>query len=223
MKKLLLAICIILLCTGLANADLIVRGTDSLGNKLIYDTGRDITWYDYTTSWDGIWDNRVAWAGKLSISYDGGTLDDWRLPTTVDGQNVYGVDGTTTHGYNITSSEMGHLYYEELGNLAKFDTSGNPQSEYGLNNTGDFDNLVASVYWSGTEYAFGNPDSPYAWLFGMGRGYQAIGLTTYDDFCALAVMDGDVAAVPIPGGIYLLGTGLIGLVSLVRRKQGNRR
>jgi len=68
--------------------------------------------------------------------------DDW------DGVWEYGVDGTTTAGYNITSSEMGHLYYTELGNDGYFDTSGNTtgcseSSPYCLTNTGDFQNLQA--------------------------------------------------------------------------------
>lgn len=67
---------------------------------------------------------------------------------------------------------MGHLYYTELGNLGYCDTSGNcPQSGWGLNNTGDFNNLIASYswYWSDTEYAH----YPYdAWGFDMNDGFQ---------------------------------------------------
>ncbi len=35
-------------------------------------------------------------------------------------------NGTTTAGYNITSGEMGHLFYVGLGNDGWYDTSGNP-------------------------------------------------------------------------------------------------
>ena len=31
-----------------AHAELYDRGNDTLGNRLIYDTDLDITWYDYT-------------------------------------------------------------------------------------------------------------------------------------------------------------------------------
>ena len=57
MKKsiLLCSICIIFLCSGLANAALIVRGTDSLGNQLIYDDDLDITWYDYSKTATGLY------------------------------------------------------------------------------------------------------------------------------------------------------------------------
>ena len=215
MKKFIVSFIMLLVfgIAGLANADLIVRGTDSLGNKLIYDDDLDITWYDYTKSYE-TWDDMVLWAGLLTISYAGSTLDDWRLPATVDGPFEWGYDGTTTGGYNISSSEMGHLYYEELGNLARYDTSGDPQSGWGLQNTGDFDNLIASGYWSGTEYA-GIPG--VAWDFSMGTGVH-----DFDngyDFYGLAVRSGDVSAVPIPGGIYLLGTGLISFAGIRRFKK----
>ena len=41
-------------------------------------------------------------------------------------------------------------------------TSGKPQSGYGLTETGDFENLIVSWNWSGTECA--NSKS-YAWFF----------------------------------------------------------
>ena len=67
----------------------------------------------------------------------------------------------TSVGFNVTSSEMGHLYYEELGN----------QPHFGLQYTGDFDNLLAaSWYWSGTDY--GKMGSANAWRFAMNFGNQ---------------------------------------------------
>lgn len=86
---------------------------------LIYDDFLDITWlqdanYGAGQSYDSdgrmTWDNAVAWADQLVC----GGFDDWRLPTHVDGQYVFGYDGTTTGGYNITTSEMGHMYYVNL-------------------------------------------------------------------------------------------------------------
>ena len=102
------------------------RGTDSLGNRLIYDSDLNITWYDYSKSWD-TWQNQVNWASGLSVTFGSNTYTDWRLPSTVDGTYAgCGCNGTTTAGYNITSSEMGHLFYTELGNTGYYDTSGNP-------------------------------------------------------------------------------------------------
>ncbi len=81
-----------------AQAALTNLGTDSLGNRLIYDSDLDITWYDYTNSWD-TWQNQVNWADALSVTFGSNTYTDWRLPTTVDGPYVWGYDGTTTAGY----------------------------------------------------------------------------------------------------------------------------
>ena len=81
------------------------------------------------------------------------TFDNWRLPTALD-QDGSGPWG----GLNRTGSEMGHLYYTELGN-----------SEGSLTNPGDFTNLRPGHYWSGTEYA---PDSGGAWDFHFGYGLQ---------------------------------------------------
>ncbi len=144
-----------------AEAMLITRGVDDgNGNRLIYDTDWDITWYDYTNAGNN-WSNQVAWADGLSIDFGGTTFDDWRLPITVDGPYVSGYDGTTTGGYNITNSEMGHLYYTELGNKGNIATDGtHPQPGWGLSNTGPFQNLYSSFYWSGTEYA---ANTNYVW------------------------------------------------------------
>ena len=57
-----------------ANATLELRGTDSQGNRLIYDSDLNITWYDYTAPWqnDGTWQHQMNWASALSVS--GGDL-----------------------------------------------------------------------------------------------------------------------------------------------------
>ena len=117
-------IAMVLVVSVQAQAALQNLGTDNLGNRLIYDSDLDITWYDYTKSWD-TWQNQVNWAAGLSVNFGGNIYDDWRLPLSVDGPVVWGYDGTTTAGYNITSSEMGHLFYTELENKGYCDTSGN--------------------------------------------------------------------------------------------------
>lgn len=213
-----------------ANAALTTIGTATYGGNcynLIYEDDQKLIWLDYTnglTYSNGYsWQNQVNWASGLN---DSGVLTyninpgisvkwngDWRLPETVDGPWVYGNDGTTTAGFNITSSEMGHLYYVSLGNLSPFDTSANPQPGYGLQNTDPFNNLLGiHAYWSGSEYSF---DPYYAWGFDFGSGYQNSG-PKYYYYLATAVRSGEVSAVPVPASVLLLSSGLLGLVGLRR-------
>lgn len=118
-------------------------------------------------------------------------------------------NGTGPDGYNITTSEMGHLYYTELGNKGFYATDGtNPQPGWGLSNTGPFQNLVSSVYWSGTEFA---TFTDLAWDFGFDDGFQGADDKFINAYYGLAVRSGDVAApVPEPTTIALLGSALRG-------------
>jgi len=198
--------------SSLAYAELINNG------GLIYDKDLDITWYDYTKSLD-TWVNQKTWASGLTV----GGVTGWRLPNTVDGPNVYGANGATTSGYNITTSEMGHLFYTELGNKGFYDANWHYQSDYGLANKGPFANLKPDYYWSGTVYS---KDTGSAWGFSLNVGLQFT--QNEGPYCnALAVHDGDVlgngvvlngpSPVPIPPTVWLLGSGLIGLVGLKKR------
>lgn len=239
MKKVVTAIlaglALVCMMTGPARASLTTIGTATYGGSdynLIWDNdnnGNSVVWLDYSNIHAG-WSYQNAWAAGLnssitSYNINPGFIVDWgssawRLPSTVDsdGPYVYGTDGTTTAGLNINTSEMGHLYYTELGNLGRYDTSGNEQSGYGLTNTGDFRHLSESYYWSGTEYAY-NPG--YAWYSHLMDGNQGHTSKTSPGR-GLAVRGGQVSAVPVPGAIWLLGSGLIGLLGIRRRRKGNR-
>lgn len=174
-----------------------------------YDTALNITWladanYALTSGYTTFrltWETANTWAAGLNI----GGVTGWRLPTTVDvgndgfttGGNIYqGVDA----GFNITAhSEMSHLFYVTLGNLAQYDTSGNPRpaGTWGLTNSGPFRNIEVVdelEYWSATENV---ADPIRAWIFRFSNGSQTNHIKDGDG-PAWAVHSGDVG-VPVGG------------------------
>ncbi len=231
MKKVIVLVVLMVMGYSIqAQGGLITIGTATYSGSdynLIWDddnNGNSVVWMDYTNS-IADWTDQKSWAtglnsaGVLTYNIDPGYAitwnNDWRLPTTVDGPNVFGYDGNTTAGHNITTSEMGHLYYTELGNIGYYDTTGSgPQSGWGLTNTGDFQNLISSYYWSSTEYSASIDD---AWNFHF-NGFQIRSYWGGSNY-GLAVRSGNVTAVPEPA-TALLGVGLAGLgVYGVRRRR----
>ena len=160
--------------------------------QFAYDTVLDATWYLTANNAGLNWDNAKSWAAGLTV----GTFSGWSLPASDE----------TCSFYNCTASQMGELYYTALGNPAG-----------GLlSNTGPFKNLQSNIYWSGTEFA---PSSDYAWAFRTDYGYQYVNGKS-NVLYALAVRPGDVAAVPEPGMVALLLSGLAGVLVMRRRPVG---
>jgi hypothetical protein len=189
-----------LMATTTAQASLFDRG-----GGLIYDDDLDITWladanYAKTSGYDAdgfmSWSEAMTWASSLVY----GGYSDWRLPTS-----------DTCSSYNCTDSEMGHLFYNELGGEAFSSILFSTDPDLAL-----FTNVQLSLYWSGSEYA---PGTVYAWVFGFGDGVQyALGKSNV--IYAWAVHSGDVGApaVPVPAAVWLFGSGLIGLAAVTRRR-----
>ncbi len=201
--------------TSISNAALLDRG-----NGLIYDDDLNITWllnsnYAETSGYDSdglmSWSDAVSWAESLVY----GGFDDWRLPSTVVfDPNCSDNLGTYTQGYNCNSSEMGHIFYNELNNLGYVAPDGTtPQPGWGLSNTGPFIYIQEDSvgYWSETL----GLDTYTAWAFNFTNGIQVRKDITHERN-AWAVRTGDVGIVPLPSAICLFTSGLIGLITCHR-------
>ena len=175
-----------------------------LGGLAVYDTGFNITWLANANLYGSTqhWDQATAWVANLNI----GGFTGWRLP------NADPACGTI---YNCINSELGHLYYTELGV-----TQGNPITSSTSPYLALFTNVQSANYWSGTTYA---TDITNAWAFSSGDGEQ---FNWYKGninlFIAWAVRSGDVggSSVPEPGIIGLMGIGALAWAGTRQKRRG---
>lgn len=199
-----------------------LQGRDLDGNlatiEAYYDTALNITWLadaNYAGS-QGLnphgsglgqlnWAEANTWAANLSIvdAVHNITYDNWRLPTTGTATAPYCL------GYNCGNSELGYLFYGELGGVPRTSLSATHNANYDL-----FNNITDRPFWSSTEY-----DSQYAWDFRFDHGFQS---TTYKGAVkyAWAVSHGNVGIATVPEAdtwaMLLAGLGLVGVA--VRRR-----
>jgi len=221
----LFAIVLMFGMAGNATATLIDRG-----GGLIYDDVLKITWLqdanyaatDLSDAWlnsvigveidghsivasdfhedSGVYTGKMRWWGAMvwveNLIYYDSIRDvywnDWRLPSSLN------QDGTGPCYNFCNDSEMGRLFYID---------GATPSSQ------GEFNNIQPYLYWSSTEY---EQIDIYAWYFNFDYGKQDPDYKYNFNF-ALAVRDGDVAPIPEPTTMLLLGTGFIGLAG-ARRK-----
>ncbi|MGZ8242444.1 Lcl domain-containing protein [Methylomagnum sp.] len=143
------------------------------------------------------WWGAQAWVGYLnSVNHQG--YNDWRLPSA---------DPVADVGYGNTS-ELGHLFYDELGGVSDQPIDATHNGNYSL-----LSNVESYVYWFATENAAYPGES---WVFDTSIGYQD-GYVKVSQFGAWVVRTGDVAAVPLPATVWLFGSALTGLCVVRRR------
>lgn len=194
------------------------------GNGMIYDDVTNLTWlqdadYAHTVGYKGVvlvdkfgrvsnsvdpygrmtWNQAKIWASELVY----GGYSDWRLPTTMPEHA----------GFDEKTSELGYMFFVNLGNIAANKNGVYLPGGYGLLNKGPFNMPDGPNFWSSTpqQGSFGES----AWIFATSIGFQ--GATSTDNgslFNAWAVRDGDVSAVPEPqiyitllAGLMLMATG----------------
>ncbi len=185
---------------------------DSGTFQAYYDDQLDITWAaNANINGSDDWLNQMAWVEGLEIDGVAG----WRLPNMdVNGDGV--IVDCAVDQVACQDNEYGHLFNYGAGT-----TFGDGIT---VANPGPFSNIrfdpdIGGHYWSSTLFTT-NPDGG-AWYFGFGLGDQSVDPTfplSIGNY-AWAVRSGDVSTVPIPGAVWLFGSGLMGLLSLVRRKR----
>lgn len=207
---------------GSAHASLFDRG-----GGLIYDDDLGITWManaslSVTNTFGAAgtinptgtmsWLTAQNWIDAMNAqAYLG--FSNWRLPNT-----LYPDPACTavSGGHNCVGSEMGHLFYNELGGVAGHDIADVHNSNYML-----FKNIQSNQYWSRTAFTQ-NPQTPNdnAWVFYFPGGVQqTIAVENFD--AVWAVRDGDVvpSAAPEPASLALASIGLLGLGIFRRRNK----
>lgn len=203
------------------------------GGGLIYDDDLNITWmadanlaatnnFGVTSiqSGGGMGWNQ-SWIGAMNAANYLG-FNNWRLPTVSQTNAVCTYDGQGTYRYsctgNETGSELGHLFYKELGGVVGVDLGEVHNANYGL-----FKNIQLQ-YWTGTEYnsLAANGSYWYAWDFNFHTGEHGANFKGNGD-SAWAVIDGDVAAVPEPKiyAMMVVGMVMIGAVERLQRCLSN--
>jgi hypothetical protein len=156
-----------------------------LGGRLVYDASTDLTWYQapYTNV---IWSEAVAWAPALAI---GGAT--WRLPGVTPG-TVVDTGAQMAFSGNLDDGELGHLWYDDLGNQQ------NDVTNTGPFNPAAFNSNTYVWYWTSSGPWYGHL-ATWAVAFDMGHGnYGVLDIEGNQNLWGeIAVCDGNVSAAPL--------------------------
>jgi len=172
-----------------------------LNGAAVYDTDLNVTWLTNLnlpmtnsfgvagiTSTGMTWQTAQNWIAAMNAANYLG-FSTWRLPTTTQQDFTCTSQDPVNHigsGFNCTGSELGHLFYSELGGQNSKMLSGTHNANYSL-----FQNVQDGTYWSDTTLA---TDTFSAWTFSFLNGSEAPAVKAGNLFFALAVLSGDVSS-----------------------------
>jgi hypothetical protein len=176
-----------------------------------------VTLYEgYRGTWSSGWRLPITDESKEDL------IGPWSSDSNVGDGTGFGWGGPDINGsydyragYNMTNSEMGHLYYVTLNNNGYIATDGATQSFEPVH-LGPFTNLQHFYYWSSMTAAPPPQDeSPCTFNFSDGSAarYGSIDYTVY----AIGVRSAEVSTVPVPASVLLLSSGIAGLAAFRRR------
>ena len=225
MKRLLFLIIICLfLVTGAANAGEIFFDDFESGPSLDWGNQRG-SWYQH----DGIYDSQFPNNNPLTYSSITAfpNLTDFTVEVDINNAHDGGIFLRSDYNNGLINGVLlvtGGHHSSYNGLYWHIVTNGNAGTGYGKTDVPGLqgsDIHLKIVVEENTYSAYlGDSDTPVTTLV---TSVLSSGSVALYDFSSQTFDNVSVSVVPLPGGIYLLGSGLIGLASLRRRKQGNRR
>jgi hypothetical protein len=181
------------LSVGSAEAALVAGAN----GQAVYDTVQNVTWLananlaatrtfgvsEINADGSMSWDTAQRWIAAMNAAHYLGSSH-WTLPATaLPDSNCSQRPKTASFGFGCTGSQMGNLYYNELGGAKGSTIELTHNANYGL-----FRNFQPYLYWSSTLWT-NVPNSAFSFSFGNGfQGTNVFANVMY----AIAVAPGKV-------------------------------
>jgi len=170
-------ICIAVLCSGAWQVSAADAALISIANgEAVYDNAQNMTWLananlaaTQTFGVSGInkdgsmsWDTAQNWISAMNAAHYLGS-GQWTLPTTqLPDTGCSQSPKAASFGYGCTGSQMGTLYYYELGGVKGSTIELTHNANFSL-----FNNFQQYLYWSSTLWTR-VPNSAFSFSFGNG-------------------------------------------------------
>jgi len=132
----------------------------------------------------------------------------------VTGWRLTDADTSCAIGDSCSTSELAHLFYNVF------------DGEIGIGGETTNSNFALFSGMNGYDYVTSSVTAPgsfqtrvhYA-MYGFYEGRQMDHYTGNYGQYGMAVIDGDISAVPLPAAVWLFGSGLLGLIGIRSRKE----